>query len=203
MPYVRYYEDCFLDGIHNNFPEILYGPPEQFGGAAPLVAYIQRQIQSRLDLFSSARRSFTSQALQTPPRVQPRATEPPVTVRSTETISQIIGRTLLSSFDNMPGLDIHTLNTMYVHPTSPMQNVIVRPSIAQIAAGTQIEIVDAEEEFCTICQDRMEAGSEARVIRICDHRFHIECIDTWFERSVFCPTCRHDVRDLEPEPSSS
>jgi hypothetical protein len=75
-----------------------------------------------------------------------------------------------------------------------MEPVIVRPTAAEIDAGTTIEILDAEEEVCAICQDTMEAGSQARNINACDHRFHVTCIDTWFQRNVRCPVCRYDVR---------
>lgn len=91
------------------------------------------------------------------------------------------------------------LNQLFVapigRPTPIMEPVVVRPTAAQIDAGTTVEIVDAEEEVCAICQDTMEAGSEARNINACDHRFHITCIDTWFQRNVRCPVCRHDVRE--------
>jgi hypothetical protein len=72
--------------------------------------------------------------------------------------------------------------------------VPVRPTAAQISEATALEIVDAEEEVCAICQDTMEPGSESRVIHHCDHRFHPGCIDTWFQRDVHCPVCRHDIR---------
>jgi hypothetical protein len=77
-----------------------------------------------------------------------------------------------------------------------MEPVVVRPTAAQIAEATAIETVDAEEEVCAICQDQMEPGSESRVIHYCDHRFHPGCIDTWFQRDVHCPVCRHDIREL-------
>jgi hypothetical protein len=73
--------------------------------------------------------------------------------------------------------------------------VIVRPTLAQIDANTTIEIVDAEEDICAICQDGMAVGSEARNLDACDHRFHVGCIDTWFQGNVHCPVCRHDVRE--------
>jgi hypothetical protein len=123
--------------------------------------------------------------------------------------AQILARTLFAALSTpvptqeyvvTPTFDIDMIRTMYRMPV--MEPVVVHPTIEQIAAGTQIEIVDADEEICTICQDRMAAGSEARAIRVCDHRFHTECIDTWFQRSVICPTCRHDVREPEPEPSA-
>lgn len=79
-------------------------------------------------------------------------------------------------------------------PPADMEPVVVRPTAAEIDAGTTIEILDAEEEICAICQDTMEAGSQARNINACDHRFHVTCIDTWFQRNVRCPVCRYDVR---------
>jgi hypothetical protein len=209
MPFERQYDDCFLDSLHNHLPELLYGAPEQFGGGAPIVSYIQSQAQRRMDLFSAARRAYTAQVPQTPPRPLARATarqapEEPIMQRET---AQILARTLFAALSTpvptqeyvvTPTFDIDMIRTMYRMP----EPVVVHPTIEQIAAGTQIEIVDADEEICTICQDRMAAGSEARAIRVCDHRFHTECIDTWFQRSVICPTCRHDVREPEPEPSA-
>jgi len=210
MPFERQYDDCFLDSLHNHLPELLYGAPEQFGGGAPIVSYIQSQAQRRMDLFSAARRAYTAQVPQTPPRplahAAARQAEEPIMQRET---AQILARTLFAALSTpvptqeyvvTPTFDIDMIRTMYRMPV--MEPVVVHPTIEQIAAGTQIETVDADEEICTICQDRMAAGSEARAIRVCDHRFHTECIDTWFQRSVICPTCRHDVREPEPEPSA-
>jgi hypothetical protein len=84
-----------------------------------------------------------------------------------------------------------------------MDPVIIRPTAQQIAAATAIEIVDAEEEVCAICQDDMEPGSNARSILACDHRFHPGCIDTWFQRSTLCPVCRHDIRESGEEPDEA
>ena len=80
-------------------------------------------------------------------------------------------------------------------PLPNLDPVIVHPSAEQIAENTTIEIVDAEEEVCAICQDEMAAGTEARNLNACDHRFHVGCIDTWFQQNVHCPVCRHDVRE--------
>jgi len=78
-------------------------------------------------------------------------------------------------------------------------SVPVRPTREQIDAASAIEIVDSEEDMCAICQDRMQAGSEARALNACDHRFHVGCIDTWFQRDVHCPVCRHDIREEAEE----
>lgn len=50
---------------------------------------------------------------------------------------------------------------------------------------------------CSVCQHHdLEDGEEAPWRRLaCDHEFHQSCIDEWFSHSVFCPVCRHDIRE--------
>lgn len=80
-------------------------------------------------------------------------------------------------------------------PANFMDPVTVRPTADQIRHATErIVLEEALEENCAICQDRMEAQNATRKIHACGHSFHTECIDTWFERSVSCPVCRHDIR---------
>jgi hypothetical protein len=199
MPYDRHYDDSFLDGLHNYLPDILYGAPEQFGGAAPLISYIQARLQHRLDLFSAARRSFAS-TLATPihvplaPRVR---RSDPVDLSELSHLASI-ANTILRTPQNTNYTALFTGLGPALWGLSPpqqvMEPVIVRPTAEQIATGTSIELVDTDDEMCAICQDSMPSGSEARVINVCDHRFHTGCIDTWFMRDVRCPTCRHDVR---------
>ena len=93
------------------------------------------------------------------------------------------------------------LETVLPNPAA-MEPVIVRPTRTQIQAGSTLETVDAEEDICAICQDAMEPGSEARNLTYCDHRFHPGCIDTWFQRDVHCPVCRHDIRELGEAPAA-
>ena len=207
MPYQRHYDDSFLDGFHNYLPEILYGRPEQFGSAAPLVTYIQSRVRAELDLFSAGQRTFTNTvrnhvAPATPQRVRV-AADPPVPRRHVDftglnLLNELINPTMIN-----PASNSTVMNTLFglsaASNTNYMEPVVVRPTAAQIANGTSLEIVDALEEVCAICQEAMQPGSEARVIQACDHRFHTGCIDTWFQRSVHCPTCRHDVREPVPE----
>jgi hypothetical protein len=85
-----------------------------------------------------------------------------------------------------------------------MDPVVVRPTREQIDAATEVVVLsEALEGSCAICQDRMEAQNPTRKINVCGHSFHTECIDTWFERSVSCPVCRHDIRDLTPASASA
>jgi hypothetical protein len=74
--------------------------------------------------------------------------------------------------------------------------VHVSPSPEQIEAGTILTTaLQTQEDNCTICQDPIEQNQPMRIIRHCTHRFHQDCIDTWFQQHVSCPTCRHDIRE--------
>jgi hypothetical protein len=205
MSYERHYHIDLLDDLHNYFPELLYGSVDQFRTVSDVLSYMRSRVQRRFDLFSSAQRSF-NRAQNTTQVVQPRvwggrqplpaafvpATPPPIQrVSRFDTLNQ-------TTYLGPNTIDLlNTLLTGMPPPFIPqnLEPVVVRPTDAQIDAGTAIEIVDAEDEVCAICQDTMAPGSEARSLNACDHRFHTACIDTWFQRSVQCPTCRHDVRE--------
>jgi len=82
-----------------------------------------------------------------------------------------------------------------VGPSSWTDPVIVRPTAEQIsAATTQAGILN--DDNCAICQEIMD-GPATR-ITYCGHMFHPNCISEWFTRSVFCPNCRHDIRETGP-----
>ena len=77
-----------------------------------------------------------------------------------------------------------------------MEPVLVRPTQQQIQANTtRITLSEDSPDICAICQDPFSSGSTQRMINACHHKFHTQCIDTWFQRNVHCPVCRHDIRD--------
>ncbi|KAK9716202.1 hypothetical protein RND81_06G217900 [Saponaria officinalis] len=43
---------------------------------------------------------------------------------------------------------------------------------------------------CAICLCEYSDNDVIRVLPICDHIFHIQCIDLWFESHKSCPVCR-------------
>jgi len=82
-------------------------------------------------------------------------------------------------------------------PRNFMEPVIVRPTQEQITAATRLGSPNDPSEVCTICQDTIEANQPARLINYCEHWFHTNCIDVWFQQNVHCPVCRHDIRILD------
>ncbi|XP_050916856.1 RING-H2 finger protein ATL3 [Lathyrus oleraceus] len=53
---------------------------------------------------------------------------------------------------------------------------------------------------CSVCLSELVEGEKVRVLPKCNHRFHIDCIDMWFQSHSTCPLCR---TTLAASPSSS
>lgn len=81
-----------------------------------------------------------------------------------------------------------------INELDDLDNVVVYPTSEQIMNATTVYHVNTlQDDICTICQDNIQSN-EVRRITHCRHYFHKNCIDTWFERNVHCPTCRYDIR---------
>ncbi|KAG5409848.1 hypothetical protein IGI04_006167 [Brassica rapa subsp. trilocularis] len=50
---------------------------------------------------------------------------------------------------------------------------------------------------CAICLSDLVKGDKARLLPKCNHSFHVECIDMWFQSHSTCPICRNAVLGLE------
>jgi hypothetical protein len=79
-------------------------------------------------------------------------------------------------------------------PRNFMEPIVVRPTQEQIAAATFLGTPNDPTEVCAICQETIEDNQPARLINYCEHWFHTNCIDVWFQQNVHCPVCRHDIR---------
>jgi hypothetical protein len=103
--------------------------------------------------------------------------------------------TLLSALLSLPT----TVNNRL--PANFMNPVVVRPTEEQIESATTVQTLTADlSENCAICQDSFRAGEQQRTITHCGHSFHSgedRCIDVWFRQNVYCPVCRHDIRERE------
>lgn len=94
------------------------------------------------------------------------------------------------------------------NPTVPLNffdPVPIVPTQGQIAAASTIEGADSvmAEHVCSICQENFSVGEQVRILTHCNHRFHVLCIDNWFERNVHCPLCRHDIREISGSRSAN
>lgn len=69
-------------------------------------------------------------------------------------------------------------------------NPAVLKKIPVVAFSTQ-EFKDGLE--CAVCLCDLEDGEKARLLPKCNHGFHVECIDMWFQSHSTCPLCRNPV----------
>ncbi|XP_072979975.1 RING-H2 finger protein ATL60-like [Typha angustifolia] len=53
------------------------------------------------------------------------------------------------------------------------------------------ELKDSLE--CPVCLSEISEGEEARILPLCSHGFHLECIDMWLRSHSTCPLCRTPV----------
>ena len=119
-----------------------------------------------------------------PPRED--AAEPPVRFRSFISLGSVNLSTFLNQLlqDSLPeNLD-------------DLEDVSIIPTDEQLRNNTTVQRLEQNHaDNCAICQDQMMATHDVRTITHCQHMFHLQCIDTWFQRHIQCPCCRHDIRD--------
>jgi hypothetical protein len=191
-----------LDDVHNYFPSLLYDQG-RFQTLPQVLSYVRNQMNTRFNLFAygaSLHRAATSTP--TPTVVEPIhvSTSAPRT-RDSASLNILLGLLGLGTDIRLvPDLGIgmqgqRTPADMWASFNTP---VVVAPTPEIISANT--EIIDAStipltQNTCSVCQDIMRSPEECRRLRPCQHYFHKTCIDEWFRRSVFCPSCRHDIRN--------
>jgi hypothetical protein len=102
----------------------------------------------------------------------------------------LIGINTLGSLSNLFNI---ALNPSF----ASMNDVVVIPTIAQVNNATSLvhNLDTSGPEDCAICQEAMEEN--LRKINRCNHLFHRQCIETWFQSGVTCPICRIDIRDSQ------
>ncbi|CAH9130237.1 unnamed protein product [Cuscuta epithymum] len=56
---------------------------------------------------------------------------------------------------------------------------------------------------CAVCLCEVSEGEKARLLPKCNHGFHVECIDMWFQSHSTCPLCRNPIPNPPPAETAS
>lgn len=217
--YQTVYGVGLLDDLHNYFPAFLY-EQGRFQTLPQAFSYFRHQLNTRFNLFSYGASLYRDSTPAPPPTRQPQAyswTTPITPVRtandlaadmaSLNFLTSLLGARepirmtpLVSAAGLGAGLGAQPralAPDLWAAFTAP---VIVRPSEAVLTANTELIVGSALPltQMCSVCQDSIAPTEECRRLKPCQHVYHRTCIDQWFLRSVYCPTCRHDIRNATP-----
>lgn len=53
-----------------------------------------------------------------------------------------------------------------------------------------------QDSHCPICLSEFEDGEKIRILPMCRHCFHVQCVDAWLFNHSSCPSCRGDLASL-------
>jgi hypothetical protein len=211
--YVSVYGVNLLDDIHNYFPALLYDTG-RFQNMANVFSYVRNQLDTRFNLYRHGASLYAS-SQRTPPVQSYQAPQPiPFTPlsRANRNANDVAAANLLLGFLRMSTEDdlsnyiqIPARTATATATNAWTDPIIVRPTAQAIAAGTEPVLGSslAENTGCAICQDTIIPTDPARRLVACGHVYHRGCIDEWFRRSVYCPSCRHDIRLPLPSAAAS
>ena len=68
---------------------------------------------------------------------------------------------------------------------------------------SSVEGLDVVNSECAVCISEFQENEQGRILPLCGHSFHTECIDMWLYSHSTCPLCRALVVVAEVSPSSS
>ena len=208
--YQRVYEVALLDDLHNFFPALLYNQ-DLFRTVPDVLGYIRQRTQRRFNLFEYGRRQYEA-SMPMPPQnmYMPRAPSQAIPVRQARAADPALNTLLqylrgpavgaaaaaAAGATGAAGAAGAATGAAGAARARIYEDVVVHASQDIInEVSTETTLVEDFEDNCAICQDRMRQGELVRRLTSCQHTFHRTCVDNWLlNQSVFCPTCRHDIR---------
>ena len=191
--YQTVYGVGLLDDIHNYFPALLYNQG-RFHSVQEIFHYVRTQLNTRFNLFAYGASLAQPTVVPQPPAQQPLQPVPRRAVAQEDSAIASLLMTMLTGVTSPASASLPIFRV----PAGFSSPVVVAPTINQITENSQI--VSGRTGSCAICQDFILLTDSCRLLTGCQHVYHRGCIDTWFERSVYCPSCRHDIRDASGTP---
>lgn len=56
---------------------------------------------------------------------------------------------------------------------------------------------------CSVCLSEVTQGEKTRILPKCNHGFHVQCIDMWFQSHSTCPICRNPIHNSNSDQLST
>ncbi|KAH0722190.1 hypothetical protein KY285_004807 [Solanum tuberosum] len=65
----------------------------------------------------------------------------------------------------------------------------------KVVLGESLRLPGLNALTCPICLVEYSAGDSIRLIPMCQHCFHVQCVDEWLKMKSTCPVCRNSPPD--------
>ncbi|KAJ4726300.1 RING-H2 finger protein [Melia azedarach] len=62
-----------------------------------------------------------------------------------------------------------------------------------VVYGSKETLLSSDD--CSVCLDDYRDGEFCRAFPVCNHVFHVQCIDRWLKNHLTCPVCRRCLLD--------
>lgn len=94
----------------------------------------------------------------------------------------------------------------YVDPNNPTMltvpsrglNPDVLNSLPAFVYSKKAQVNEQPPLECAVCLSEFEENEQGKNLPKCNHSFHTDCIDMWFESHSTCPLCRSPVEPISP-----
>ncbi|KAK9090461.1 hypothetical protein Sjap_023638 [Stephania japonica] len=50
---------------------------------------------------------------------------------------------------------------------------------------------------CAVCLENFSMGDRCRLLPLCKHSFHAQCVDSWLLKTPICPICRTSTKEFK------
>ncbi|MED6113217.1 hypothetical protein PIB30_068772 [Stylosanthes scabra] len=79
------------------------------------------------------------------------------------------------------------------------KNVGLDPSVLKSIPVLVFQPHESKDDLeCAVCISELVEGEKFRTLPHCNHGFHVDCIDMWFQSHSTCPLCRTLVTNSTP-----
>ncbi|GJM98252.1 hypothetical protein PR202_ga15242 [Eleusine coracana subsp. coracana] len=78
-------------------------------------------------------------------------------------------------------------------PTAGLPSFTYNPSSSLMTKHNVTSTSGGGEETCPVCLGAFQVGETVRLLPVCLHLYHIECIDPWLNVHTTCPICRSGI----------
>lgn len=91
--------------------------------------------------------------------------------------------------------DNHDTGSSDEHVTVTLEELdVINSSILRSIPIVDFNSQDFKDGIeCVVCLSELADGDKARVLPSCNHCFHTDCIESWFQSHSTCPVCRKIV----------